>query len=158
MNKVHSFLLDYKEKFNASKKPLSMNVNKTNANVYHIRVKNSNGATASLLRFTANRNQMYIVGGFTKETYEKRGLGTLLRALATQSGAVANSTLGLQYGTFERRAQAGNGNIPNSSKIMKRLGWRVNNNFTASFIYNKNNISKVKNYINRYLTTSNKIL
>jgi len=151
-NKVHSFLLDYKTRFNTAKKPLyTLNVNKNATNVYHLWIKNKNGGVASYLKFTANNRNMYIIGGFTKSMYEKRGLGTLLRALATQSGAVAGSPKGRQYGVFESRSKKGNNNIPNSSKIMKRLGWRVNNQYQAEFNYTKNNKSKVGNYINRYL-------
>lgn len=111
---------------------------------------------AAILKFKVTKALMNIKGGTTYKNYRKRGLGELLRALATKSGHIAGSIEGYQYGTFENRTPV-KGELPDSSKIMRRLGWNVNNStFDAKFIYGKNNMRKVNNVINRCLAPPQK--
>ena len=148
---VKNFLTNYKLKFNRTT-PYKMNITNSNKKTFRINIRNKNtNKLAATLKFDVTPELMYIKGGMTHVNYRKRGLGELLRALATKSGHVAGSTEGYQYGSFENETPVP-GKLPGSSKIMRRLGWNVNNTtFDAKFIYGKNNIRKVNSFINMYL-------
>lgn len=147
---VNNFLKNYKQKFNSSTN-FVMNIRRVGNNTHSVSVKNKLGKNAASLKFRVTPLQMYIIGGRTFAPYDRRGIGIILRALATKAGKIAKSNHGRQEGVFENRSRQGPNNIPNSSKIMKRLGWRVNEingNFVAKFNYNKNNISAVNRILN----------
>lgn len=148
--KVKNFLENYKSKFNKST-PYKMNIRNSNKS-YTVNIRNKNtNAMAATLKFDVTPDLMYIKGGTTYQAYRKRGLGELLRALATKSGHIAGSAEGYQYGCFENETPVP-GTLPKSSKIMRRLGWNVNNTtFEAKFTYGKNNIRKANSFINMYL-------
>jgi len=116
----------------------------------------ASGEQVARLTLGINRRQNVLVihGGSTEKSHEGRGIGTFLRAVATKMGALNGRSKARQLGiyTSNRSKELG---VPNSTRILKRLGWTVVKNtpnvgLHSEFNYKKNNIKKVNNAIRNF--------
>ena len=159
---------NYLENLQKRKLPnnLRLNVKKNNnralgrgigRNGYMLKIYNKNGIQAARLYFRLT-NSLIIASGETIPQYEGRHIGTFLRAIATKAGSINKKSKGVHFGTFTSNKATQRG-VPNSTRILGRLGWKVTNagksGHKSEFNYKTTNMKAVNNAINNFLKSKN---
>ena len=110
---------------------------------YTLKVKNGNKNAATLKYFLdKNDGELLLSEGRTHPDYQKRGLGTKLRALVILAAYLGGYKKAVQTSTNLNKMTPGE--RPISAKIMNKLGFKINriyNNKSENRTLNLNNTS-----------------
>ena len=145
-------VLEYLKRLEFRDKAYKIRVSKKNA-LYRVKVLTSKGVQAGYIDFSIDHGVMHIEWGQTNVGYERKGIGTFLRAVATKAGSIAQANYGNQVGIFtnERSYTIG---TPASTRILQRIpGWVLNRNYRSIFNYKTANITKVNAIIQKFAVT-----
>lgn len=119
---------------------------------YTLKLRNGNTNAATLSYFLdENDGELWLSEGRTHADYQKRGLGTKLRALVILAAYLGGFKKAVQTSTNLNKMTPGN--RPISAKIMNKLGFKVNkihNNKSENRSLNLNNTSmnKIRSILN----------